>query len=120
MLFFRFSSLRTGKFVVEYKIDIYQEVFGVYCLRCGKDAPEKQVFCDSCLLIMDAYPVKPGTPIQLPARKKPAELKKQASRKKVLPQSEQLARARTLNRWLIVLIVLLSLALCAAGVMLLK
>lgn len=92
----------------------------MYCLRCGKEATEKQVFCDSCLLIMDAYPVKPGTPVQLPARKKPAELKKQASRKKVLPQSEQLSRAKTLNRWLIVLIVLLSVALCATGAMLLK
>ena len=90
----------------------------MYCLRCGKDAPEKQVFCDSCLLIMDAYPIKPGTPIQLPARKKPAELKKQSSRKKILPQSEQLSRAKTLNRWLISLVVLLTAALCAAVVLL--
>ena len=80
----------------------------MYCLRCGKDTQEEHVFCESCLLLMEAYPVKPGTAIHLPERKKPAEIKKQ---RKVIPQSELLLRARKLNRWLAITVLVLLAAL---------
>lgn len=38
------------------------------CLKCGKDVISPQVFCHDCLEVMDAYPVKPGTPILLTPR----------------------------------------------------
>ncbi len=82
----------------------------MYCLRCGKDTHDERVFCESCLLLMEAYPVKPGTAIHLPERKKPAESKKQW---KVIPQSELLLRAKRLNRWLTTIIVMLLAALGA-------
>ena len=40
----------------------------MYCMKCGKEVKENQVFCDACLVIMEKYPVKPGTHIQLPHR----------------------------------------------------
>ena len=36
------------------------------CMKCGRKIKDRQVFCEECLAIMDTYPVKPGTPIQLP------------------------------------------------------
>lgn len=38
------------------------------CLKCGKEVSSGQVFCEECLLEMDKYPVKPGTPVMLPNR----------------------------------------------------
>ena len=41
------------------------------CMKCGREAPDGQVFCGDCLERMQAHPVKPGTPVLLP-NKKPA------------------------------------------------
>ena len=38
------------------------------CMKCGKEVSAGQVFCDDCLLEMEKYPVKPGTPVLLPNR----------------------------------------------------
>ena len=40
----------------------------MYCLKCGRDTKSEQVFCNDCLAVMDAYPVKPDTAIHLPKR----------------------------------------------------
>ena len=83
----------------------------MYCLRCGKDTNDENVFCDGCLLLMEAYPVKPGTAIHLPERKKQPEMKKQ---RKVLSQAEQLRRARFINRALGIFSLLLVAVIAAA------
>ena len=38
------------------------------CLKCRREIAEGQVFCDDCLAQMKKYPVKPGTPVNLPKR----------------------------------------------------
>ena len=38
------------------------------CLKCGKDTTENTIFCEDCAAEMEKYPVKPGTPVQLPKR----------------------------------------------------
>lgn len=83
------------------------------CIKCGKDAPENQVFCESCLQVMDAYPVKPDAAIHLPNRaNQPAS--KKASRKKNLPAEEQIANMKKTIRRLRLFSVLLALLLTLA------
>ena len=84
------------------------------CLKCGKKTAEAQVFCDSCLEGMDAYPVKPDIYIQLPNRPDLVQPKK-SSRKRRAPEEQVVALSRR-NRKLVAAVVLLSLLLCAAGV----
>ena len=40
------------------------------CLKCGRetDQNEKNVFCPNCLKVMEQFPVKPGTPVQISKR----------------------------------------------------
>lgn len=65
----------------------------VHCMKCGRKTGENQVFCDDCLALMDAYPVKPDTIVQLPSRPA-ASTKKTAPRKKSLSPEAQLLRSR--------------------------
>ena len=84
----------------------------MYCLKCGKETKEDNVFCEACLVMMDRFPVKPGTPVQLPVR--PASpVKKAAPRKRVLSAEERLQRMRQRVKHLALALVasLLALAL---------
>lgn len=85
------------------------------CLKCGKKTAETQVFCDSCLEGMEAYPVKPDIYIQLPNRPAPVQQKKSSRRRRALPPEEQVTVLSRRNRRLVVAVVLLSLLLCVAG-----
>ena len=38
------------------------------CVKCGREIPEDQVFCEICLTEMENYPVKPGTAVHIPPR----------------------------------------------------
>lgn len=38
------------------------------CLKCGRGIGDGEVFCKECLTVMEANPVKPGTPVVLPRR----------------------------------------------------
>ena len=38
------------------------------CMKCGKDTQDGWMFCAHCLEVMEVYPVKPDTHIQLPVR----------------------------------------------------
>lgn len=65
------------------------------CLKCGEKIPAGQFFCDSCGEAMENYPVKPGTPIQLPPRApKPAPNKKKGRSKKALAPEILVVRQR--------------------------
>lgn len=80
------------------------------CLKCGKETGEDQVFCSECKQIMEQYPVKPGTPIQLPKREVPAPEKKTPQKKKLTPE-QQVAQLRlALRRLVLVNIALLALS----------
>ena len=87
------------------------------CLKCGKETAENQVFCDDCLEVMQAYPVKPGTAIHLPHRELPSHEKK-PSRRQEAPQADQLSQLRVLIRCLAATIAVLSVLLCATAAML--
>lgn len=86
------------------------------CIKCGRKAPENQVFCDACLEDMAAYPVKPGTPIQFPHRSEaPAAKKRAARRKRDLKPEEQIRRLRSAIRWLTLALVVTLIAFCLAA-----
>ena len=65
----------------------------MYCMKCGKEIKENQVFCEACLTIMNKYPVKPGVYIQIPQRPV-STAGKPVSRKRIFSQEEQLVRLR--------------------------
>lgn len=83
----------------------------MYCMKCGKEIKENQVFCDACLVIMDKYPVKPGTHIQIPQRPQ-STANKPVARKKSYTPEEQVQRLRRSVKGLILALICCVLALC--------
>ena len=88
------------------------------CLKCGREIDGKQVFCDGCLEVMDANPVRPGTLVLLPKHKPQATAKKQ-SRKRALPPEEQVLHLKKALRRMYLCVTVLILALGLATVLLL-
>ena len=41
---------------------------GNTCMKCGRERPADQVFCEKCLADMREHPVKPGVVVLLPRR----------------------------------------------------
>lgn len=66
----------------------------MFCLKCGKEISEKQVFCNDCLIEMEKYPVKPDTKIFLPRTTAPSTVKKNTSRRKLLSPEERILRMK--------------------------
>lgn len=86
----------------------------VNCMKCGVEIPETQVFCDHCLAIMDAYPVKPDSHVHLPKRPDMTEPAKKPSKKKRIPTQEELIdslRNKVLRLRLLVVILLFLMCL---------
>lgn len=85
----------------------------MHCLKCGKETKDDQVFCEGCLASMEQYPVKPGTPVQMPHTEQRQVSKKQTSRRPALSQEEQIVFLKILVRRLLLvtgaLLVLLAL-----------
>ena len=75
------------------------------CLKCGVEIGEDQVFCEKCLAEMRRFPVKPGTPVQLPNRPDADAPKKTAPRRRPLTPEEQIRNLRKAIQWLSVLLV---------------
>lgn len=88
----------------------------MYCLKCGKEVYEDQVFCSDCLSVMEKYPVKPGTAILLPKRREGNTVSRPAPRRKVLTTEEQIQKLRRNIRNLVILWVVTFLMLCAMSV----
>ena len=78
------------------------------CLRCGRETPAEQIFCQDCLIEMEKYPVKPGTAVQLPQRKENHSPRK--SKRRIHTSEEHI---RHLQGWVRSLALLLFLALLA-------
>ena len=118
--FFPFSSLLRWKIVVQYTIIVFWEVRPVNCMKCGRELKDQQVFCDECLKDMERYPVKPGTPIQLPQRPAEPAARKRSGKRKNLKPEEQLPRLQSSIRWLtLALVVALIGFILSAGLVLL-
>ena len=88
------------------------------CMKCGREIGDESVFCKSCLGVMDQYPIKPGTVIQLP-RRKITPRKKTRSRKRALPPEELVLQQKKTIRWLWVALISTVLLLCLSIVLLL-
>ena len=84
------------------------------CMKCGREIPAGQVFCDSCLETMEKYPVKPDAAVHLPLRKETSSSKKPGSRRRQLPPEEQILLLRKRNRRLRLTVTILSILLAAA------
>ena len=84
------------------------------CLKCGCEVSSGSFFCDTCAADMAAYPVKPGTPIQIPVREAP---EKRVIRREPTA-AEQLAKLRRVIRGLYWVLALLALLLCILGLLL--
>lgn len=91
----------------------------MHCLRCGKECSDGQVFCADCLESMKAYPIKPGTAVQLPERRRDADEKRPQSRHRLLTAEEQLLQLRKAVRTLVIAVVALSLVLGITAALLL-
>ena len=79
------------------------------CLKCGKETAETQVFCENCLKTMDDYPIKPGTPVNIPNRASLYNEKKLA-RKKETSSEDTIHHQRRLIKILLIAFGALALA----------
>ena len=86
----------------------------MFCLRCGKETRDPQVFCDSCLQDMAAYPVNPNTPVNLPNRENKPSPKKAPKKKKVIKPEEQVIHLQKILRWMMVLLAAAVVIMCVA------
>ena len=64
------------------------------CVKCGREIPEDQVFCEHCLAEMERYPVNPDTAIHIPARPQEEIVKKPVKRKHIPTAEELLLKTR--------------------------
>lgn len=86
----------------------------MYCLRCGVETDNEQVFCTKCLDNMERHPVKPGTPIKIPVRESNTVVKKNNRRKASTPE-EQVIRLKVGIRtlWALLLTALVMVGILA-------
>ena len=88
----------------------------MFCMKCGRETVNEQVFCESCLQTMAQYPVKPDTPVHLPHRE---PQKKQAPRKRTPTAKEQLQQMKLTVKRLIIALAVLTVVLCVTTLALL-
>lgn len=91
----------------------------MYCLRCGRECPDGQAFCADCLETSKAYPIKPGTAVQLPDRQKYLESRPYV-RRRIVTAEEQVVQLRKSVRFLAIAVVILSLVLGITAALLLQ
>ena len=87
----------------------------MYCMRCGREIGEEQVFCGDCLAEMEKYPVKPGTAVRIPQRPANPAPRKPVNRKKIITPEEAILKLRKRLRffvviWLVTLLAAVALA----------
>lgn len=70
------------------------------CMKCGREIALGQVFCKECLADMAQYPIKPGTPVQLPTQPAVTLPRRERSTRKPKKPEEQIS---ILKKYVIVL-----------------
>ena len=85
----------------------------MYCMKCGKEISEDQVFCKDCLAVMDTYPVEPDTVVHIPTREHRTSEKK----RRELTAKEQIAQLHSTVRWLALTVMVLLVALILTAAM---
>ena len=83
------------------------------CMKCGRETQEENVFCQSCLLVMDRYPIQPGTVVLLP-RHRETSVNKKNIKKRTLSAEEKNYKLRKIVK---VLSILLTIAVIAIVLM---
>ncbi len=89
------------------------------CLKCGKKTDGSNVFCSSCLEVMDTYPIKPGTVVQIQERPVAPVVKAHPVNHTAVLK-ELVSRQRSLIRWLAGATALLTVLLLVTAAMLLQ
>lgn len=82
------------------------------CMKCGRETPAEQVFCEDCLLEMGKYPVKPGTVVFLPTRRTHT-IPKKPPKKRTVPLEEQIRVLKKRIRSLVIVLLLCVLLILA-------
>ena len=81
------------------------------CVKCGREIPEDQVFCEICLAEMERYPVKPDTAIHIPSRAPEVEVKKSRFKRRRIPTPEEmvprLKKKLRRTRWILAVVLLI-------------
>ncbi len=90
------------------------------CMRCGNQTEENQVFCAECLEDMERQPVKPGTPVLLPDRKKSGTTRRSGFQLAASKWQDKIFRLKYIIFWLIVFLVLTGAALAVVICLLLQ
>ncbi len=93
------------------------------CMKCGREVPSGQVFCEDCLAAMKQYPVDPDTPVQLPRRQSQSAAVKKTPKRRAVPPEEVIAGLKKQVRLLIIaltVVTVLALALLYPAVRYLK
>ena len=86
------------------------------CMKCGSEVAEAQVFCDHCLEVMEAYPVKRDVHIHLPKREETTDMPKRSARKKRTPTpEEQLSQLRMKVLRLRLMVAILAFLFCVSS-----
>jgi len=85
------------------------------CMKCGRDLVEGQVFCSRCLETMNRYPVKPGTPVQLPRPRPETAARRSSPRRRSPTPEETVKRLRRKNRHLALIALFLLIAVLVLG-----
>ncbi len=80
----------------------------MFCMKCGREMETEQSFCEICLEEMKKYPVKPGTPVQLPPPVRTHTARKPVVRRRTVNPEEQV---KTLKKRVRVLFLLLLVAI---------
>ena len=83
------------------------------CMKCGRETENEAVFCPDCLQVMEKYPVRPGTVVNLPHRKESSVLKK-ITKRHVITAEEQI---KVLRKWVSILSILLLVCIIAIVLM---
>ena len=86
----------------------------MYCMKCGREIPDGQVFCQECLEVMANHPIAPETHVQLPKRPAKAPDKKP----KALPPAEQILHLKKKLRRMTITTVALLVIVGALSVLL--
>ena len=87
----------------------------MYCLKCGSDTQQDNVFCNTCLEDMKTCPVRSDATIHLPERPAPEIEKKQ---KKVRTPADQIRTLKKVIRFLLIVLLLMSLLAAVLGFLL--
>ena len=85
----------------------------MYCMKCGREVEEGQVFCLDCQKEMAKYPVRPGTVVLLPKREDAHFPKKSQAKRRSGPTPEEQIKSLKRRLRVVTALLLVSLTLLA-------